>query len=199
MSNGINITSNILEKHNVSFQEAVVLLALYYHVDLDKTVPILLEKGYVSRKYFMTKPTNELFIMDKGVAVLEDLTLESDKDVPALDRLKALAVKLQVIYPEGKKQGTNYYWRGNVPDIVKKLQSFFKKYGSNYTDEQLVDATTRYMQSFKNDITYMQLLKYFIWKKSPDKGDEVSELMNYIENAGAVENRLDQNWTSKLK
>lgn len=198
MIKGITINETALKKHGVSFAEALVLLSVYYKVDLNKMFPLLIEKGFVSKKYFMNQPTDEFFISDKGVSILEGLTIDSDVDLPKEDRLKDLALKMQTLFPQGKKQGTTYYWRGNVPDIVKKLNSFFKKYGYDYTDEQILAATERYVQSFKNNNTYMQLLKYLIWKKNLQTGEEVSELMNYIENSAAVENRLDDDWTSKV-
>ena len=45
------------------------------------------------------------------------------------------------------------------------------KYGE-YTDEQVIEATKAYVASFNGNYTYMQLLKYFIWKNKVT-GEEV--------------------------
>lgn len=196
---GLHITQKALDKHKLSIEEGIILLVHFYNVDMNNTFAKLIEKKFISKKYFNNKPTDDYFMMDSGVSAIEDLLLDSEESMPSDTRINDLAIKLQGLYPEGKKYGTNYYWRGNLPDIIKKLKKFFRKYGE-HTDEQIIAATSKYLKSFRNNNVYMQLLKYFILKNSTSTGgDEVSELMNYIENEGATVGALDSDWTSKLK
>lgn len=96
-----------------------------------------------------------------------------------ISKTEQLAIKLKEIYPKGKKPGTNYYFCSNVKEVVLKLNKFFKIYGE-YTDEEIIDATQRYIDSFQEDFTYMRLLKYFIYKESDNGG--ISELATLLEN-----------------
>jgi hypothetical protein len=107
-------------------------------------------------------------------------------------------------FPEGKKEGTCQYWRGNIRDVTLKLQKFFKLYGNKYTDEQLISATQRYVNSFNGRYQFMRVLKYFICKnekKVDSEGvgyiEEVSDLAAYIENEGH-EKSLKDDWMSTM-
>ena len=84
--------------------------------------------------------------------------------------------------------------------IVRRLKLFFKKYGNEFTDEQIVQAAEKYVQGFNGNYQYMRLLKYFIFKEKVGANGEVegdSELISYIENAGQEED-LKNDWTSSL-
>ena len=123
--------------------------------------------------------------------MIDSVILDSSKEQEPQNRLVSLAERLRVIFPKGKKAGTNYYWAEGVDLIVRRLKLFFKKYGNKFTDEQIIQAAEKYVQSFNGDYTYMRLLKYFIFK------EEDSELISYIENAGQEEKWKD-NWTTTL-
>ena len=94
--------------------------------------------------------------------------------------------------------GTSYYYRCNRADIVRKLKSFFRRYGE-YTSEQIIEATQRYVASFNGNYTYLRLLKYFIWKDENKDGEtlQVSQLADWIENKGSV-NPSNSDWTTSL-
>ena len=98
-----------------------------------------------------------------------------------------LATQLKGVFPKGKKEGTNYYWAEGVALIIRRLKLFFKKYGNEFTDEQIIQASKKYVEGFNGNYQYMRLLKYFIFKEKIGAGGEVegdSELISYIENAG---------------
>ena len=112
-----------------------------------------------------------------------------------------MATRLKEIFPKGKKDGTNYYWADGVALIVRRLKLFFKKYGNTYTDEQIIQATEKYVQGFNGNYQYMRLLKYFILKEKIGAAGEVegdSELISYIENFGQ-EDTLSNDWASTLR
>ena len=77
-------------------------------------------------------------------------------------------------------------------------------YGNKYSDEQIIHAAKKYVESFNGQYTYMRALKYFIWKDEKKMGsdgrkyiEEVSDLASYIENAGQ-EDDLKRDWTSTI-
>lgn len=127
--------------------------------------------------------------------ICDNILLSSEKTVPTTDELIPIADKLRAIFPEGKKPGTPYYWKCNRREVVLKLKSFFKLYGTTYTEEEILNAARDYVDGFKGDYRFMRLLKYFIWKK--EDGEEVSELATCIDNAGQV-NEDDNNWVNNL-
>ena len=109
-------------------------------------------------------------LTDTGEHIVESL-MASSVNVASEERCTQLAEKLREIFPAGKKPGYAYTWRDSISCIADRLKKFFMKYGE-YTDEQVIEATKAYVASFNGNYTYMQLLKYFIWKNKVT-GEEV--------------------------
>lgn len=107
---------------------------------------------------------------DTGEFVAEGIMADS-KNSFSDARIVNLANKMREIFPAGKKPGYAYTWRDSESCIVDRLKKFFLKYG-DYPDEDIIDATKRYVASFNGNYQYMQLLKYFIWKNKTT-GEEV--------------------------
>lgn len=109
--------------------------------------------------------------------------------------LLGLANQMRQIFPEGRKGGSPYTWRDSPKLIAQRLQIFFSKF-DEYTDEQILEATRKYVESFSTDKTYMQLLKYFIWKRDLATGEYRSDLAALIENPEQDINNDD--WTTTM-
>ena len=194
----ININEEICKKYGLDVSEVLAVLLIKICNDIPKLFSILEEKEIVVRDllqgYMVTQRWDD---------VVSTILLDSDVKAPSPDRLENLATQLMEIFPKQKKLGTCHYFRGNRKDIILRLKKFFKLYGK-YTDEQIVTAAKKYVESFNGDYSYMRILKYFIWKdevKINSEGDryvdEVSDLANWIENAGQEED-LRNDWTSSL-
>ena len=197
----ICLSKEACSTNNITLGEALLMLAIANKANLEEAEQALIKKGYI------TADRNDLFqqigwrLTNKGAEIIDSVIIDSDKQQEPKDRLNLLAVRLKEIFPKGKKDGTNYYWADGVALIVRRLQLFFKKYGNTYTDEQIIQATEKYVQGFNGNYQYMRLLKYFILKEKVGAAGEVegdSELISYIENAGQEEN-LRNDWTSTLK
>ncbi len=189
------------QKNNISIGEVLLLLSIHNNVDLDLAQKELIKKGYI------TANMNDLFqqigwrLTNKGAEIIDSVIIDSDKNQQPEDKLVQLATRLKEIFPKGKKDGTNYYWADGVALIVRRLKLFFKKYGDAYSDEQIIQATLKYVEGFNGNYTYMRLLKYFIFKEKIGAAGEVegdSELISYIENADQTDN-FKNDWTSTLK
>ena len=77
---------------------------------------------------------------------------------------------------------------------------FFKKYGNKYTNEQIINATKKYVISFNGDYQYMQLLKYFILKTDNHTGELRSDFMSIIENGNQKDNLgLNDSWLTEIR
>lgn len=197
----ITIETNAMIRHGTCIGEILVLLEILNGVRHDSVVENLVKKGYITSatgQLFVTQKTYAL--TDKAKTLLEDVNLDSiDSDKKQGRDISSLAIKLKEIFPKGKKPGTTQYWAEGTALIVKRLRVFFKKYGEEYTDEQILKAAEDYVKSFNGDYSYMRTLKYFIWAEKPNKTGEVestSDLVTFIENADQEDLRND--WTSSL-
>lgn len=188
------------QKNNISLAEALLMLAIHNNADLDTAQKELIKKGYITADRDDSLQQIGWRLTNKGTGVIDSVIVDSDKKQEPDDRLIQLAARLKEIFPKGKKDGTNYYWADGVALIVRRLKLFFKKYGNTYTDGQIIQATSKYVEGFNGNYTYMRLLKYFIFKEKVGAAGEVegdSELISYIENAGQEEN-LRNDWTSTI-
>lgn len=110
-----------------------------------------------------------------AVEDVQNILLDADSYIPKEERLDRLYEAMREYFPHGYKMAP-YAWRGNRKDVTLKLKKFFKMYGNKYTDEQILDATRRYVECFNGDNTHMRILKYFILK------DNESDLATVLEN-----------------
>ena len=195
----IEVSDEICKKYNLSITEALVLIGLKY-----------------SSQEIFQKLNKERFLLDLGSSIFNEETkyklsrkanealsciLAESTDIVAkrTTNIEELADKLRDIYPNGKIVNSNYYYRCNRQDIINKLKTFFKMYGTKYTDEQIINATQKYINSFNGNYTYLKLLKYFIWKDERLKGESVQSLLaDFIENESS-EDTTNTDWTVELK
>ena len=197
----ITIDEDVCKKYGMTMSELLMILLVKLGVnilelgeqmaDVQMIVPHDTENG----KYLVTQRWND---------TVENIILDSDKYTQPIDRLDQLVIELQKIFPEGKKEGTSQYWRGNKREISLRLKKFFKLYDNTYTDEQILTAAKNYIETFNGQYNYMRVLKYFIWKDEKKLTEdekiqvvEISDLANYIENANSI-NDLKDEWTSTL-
>ena len=188
------------ERNGITVGEALLLLAVSNDIDLKAAEKILINKGYITANLDKSKQSNWR-VTNEGTAIIEATIVDSDKNIASDENLLPLATALKELFPKGKKPSTNYYWAEGIPLIIRRLKLFFKKYGNNYTANQIIEATRKYVDSFNGDYTYMRLLKYFILKEKIGASGDVegdSQLITFIENADQ-EDLMDNSWTSELK
>ncbi len=82
------------------------------------------------------------------------------------DFLTAVATGLRNLWPQGEKGG-KYPWRDSVPNLVKRLEFIWteRDLGDKYTVEDCLRAGRRYLSQFQDNMKYMQILKYFVFKQ----------------------------------
>ena len=179
----IEVDEVVCKKYNLSLKEVMILIGLKYGSQelfkkLNKERYLLNLGSSIFKeepKYTLSRKANE---------IISCILAESIKEVAErTTNVEELADKL----------------RGNRGDIVNKLKTFFKRYGTKYTDEQIINATKKYVESFNGNYTYLKLLKYFIWKDERAKGESVQSLLaDFIENESA-EDTISNDWTSTLR
>lgn len=203
----MNVIINLQEctNNNLTLGEALYLLALSFNCpfknsDLQK----LRDMGVIKFTSYNAR-IDDCVITSAGKDLVAKLFPDTDemKESKELDKKSVdyfeIADKLRKLYPEGRKPGTAYMWRDTTRVIAKRLLSTFKKYGISPTEEELITATKKYIDSFNGDYSYMQLLKYFICKQVVKEGtlEEVSQLASYLQNNEDA--HQDTEWTTNLK
>lgn len=194
----LTIDQSILDKHELTISEFMVLYLNAKEVDITECVNTLVKKGLADRNLFKE---NSLVVSEKIKELLSTIVIDSDKEVINKDaEFLELANELRELYPAGRKEGTTYMWRGTTAEIAKKLKTLVVKYKYSFTKEQVIKATKEYISSFNGNYKKMRLLKYFILKSERDADDNInviSELMTLIENEGQTDTHRDD-WMSTM-
>ena len=195
------INEDICKEKGMDLPSLLAVLLVKTGVNITELFNNLINKGILVKDI----SSDGFLVTQNWDSVCSDILLSADKAVPSEDQLLPLVNSLMEIFPPGKKEGTTIYWKGNKKDNRERLQKFFKLYGNKYSNEQILEAAKKYVESFNGQYTYMRALKYFIWKDEKKIGsdgkkyiEEVSDLASYIENAGQEES-LNSDWTSTLK
>lgn len=194
----ISIDESICKKYNMTLPEVLGML-LVKTGESQTVFQQMLEKQMIVTDGIF----KQLMVTQRWDDVMSNILLDSDSDKQSDDRLDILATALMEIFPKQKKVGTSHYFRGNRKDVILRLKKFFKLYGGKFSDEQILDAAKRYVESFNGNYQYMRVLKYFLWKdekKVNTEGeiyiDESSDLATLIENVDSEDYRQD--WTTSI-
>lgn len=190
----IIIKEEVCHNNHITLSELAILLAYYGGTFNSKIYERLKNKGYLQEQLL-----GGYTITEEGNKLLRQI-VDNSLDKVNKKRLENLAEKLKEIYPKGKKEGTTYMWRGTTAEIVRKLQTLIEKYNFDFTDEEAIEATKYYVESFKGDYRYMQLLKYFLLKTAKDADGNIeikSEFMSIISNKGQLEEER-KDWLSTI-
>lgn len=195
----ISINDKVCKENGITVAQLLALLLVKTGENIPKLLEELKSKEMIVEEQSLLEKTYT--ITQRWDDVCCNVILSSDKDVPIDTHIEELAKALMELYPKGKKPGTNTYWRGNLKDTKLRLKKFYKLYGNKYTDTQILEATKKYIEDHI-DLSYMRVLKYFIWKdvrKVDSDGvgyiEETSDLASYIENEGQTED----NWLNEVK
>lgn len=185
------IEENVAKRHHLSINELLGLMLFKNGCNPQQLINRMLERELIVQdmfgNYIVTKQWDD---------ELQKVLLESDAEVPKDNDLNYLVGQLREIFPKGIKTGSAA-WRGNKREITIRLQKFFKIY-DKYTDEEIIAATKKYVESFNGNYTYMRILKYFIMKDEVKIGEDgryveqVSELANFLENEMENNNSFDE-------
>lgn len=175
----LKIDDDILYKYGLNQKEFFLLAVskfIYEHDEIEK----LLNKDLIAETIKPNVRANQYYLTNKGSGIIRTIIDESDRlEKKEQNSLNELASKMAELFPKGRKDNTTKYWRGNSGLVRQKLKVFFRKYGK-FSDEIILEATKKYIDSFGNDLTLMRILPYFI-----EKNNE-SELLTTIENINEV-------------
>lgn len=190
----ITLNETSLLANALNIEEAMVLYMIHKGTKLLDTIANLEDKGYLIYN------RNTSMLTDEGYNILK--IISEAGNVANTISIKPLALSLKEIYPKGKKDN-KYYWAEGVALIEKRLRLFYRKYGNDFTEEEIIQATKSYVESFRGDTKYMKLLKYFIFKEEVKDGmvESSSDLYTILESKRNGEESsvgYSDNWTDEL-
>ena len=202
----ITIDEKVCLKRKMTLQEVLIALAIR-NTDAYEEIPNMLEREILVED----KSEDWYKVTQHWSDVLDEILCDSSKNCEKTDEeLLELAKNMREIYPEGKMKDkfgrpTAYYYRCNNSEVSKALKRFFTQFGSSYSDEEILDATRRYVASFNGNYNgQLRLLKYFILKNPIKQGEDgeghveqVSDLLTFLENKeseGGVEVNTSDDW-----
>ena len=194
-------------KHKMTLQEFLIAFVIR-NTDAYKEIP-----NMVKREILVEDKSEDWYkVTQHWSDVLDEILADSSGTIEKSDdELLELAKQMRELYPQGKMKDrygrpTPYYYRCNNSEVVKKLKKFFTLFGS-VPDEEILDATKRYVASFQGNYTGMRLIKYFILKddvRPSEDGtghvEQISDLATFLENKESEEREgvNTDDWMSKL-
>lgn len=185
----VTLDEKVCLKHKLTLQEALLVLAVRTGSTKDAVNNLLAREVLVERN-------GEFLVTQHWSDVLDEVICDSGNNGIDLseERLLALALKVQECFPKLKMryasgQDSPFYFRCNKTEIKNKLKKFLTVYG-NVSDEDIIDATKRYVATYEpKGYMGMRLAKYFIIKDDRKlmEDDEVhveqlSDLATFLEN-----------------
>lgn len=189
------IDDAILSKYNLTEEEFIALVVSFRDLDIQRGNDNLVAKGIADRNIY---DKTKIVLSDNTKNMIGSIIVDSDKEtINREEEFLDVAQSLRELYPKGKKPGTTYMWKDSNTIIAQKLKTLVVKFGYKFTKEQAIEATRRYIESFRGDYRYMQLLKYFILKTDRSTGEIRSDFMSYIDNENQGE--VNSNWLSEIR
>ena len=193
------IDDKVCKKHKMSLAEALVSYIIRMGVD-GNDIKEMLDKEILVEG---DGPTLWYQVTQRWSDVLDEILCDSEV-TPNDKRLEILAEKIREKFPPGFKvddrSGTKYYHKSNKKAITQALKRFIVYYG-DYSDEEILDATQRYIDSFRgNYVPPFQMANYFVVKDLRNKGGDItSSLATFLENKEEGEGESNNSdWTTKL-
>ena len=189
------IDDAILSKYNLTEEEFIALVVSFRDLDIQRGNDNLIAKGIADRNIY---DRTKIVLSNNTKNMIGSIIVDSDKEtINREEEFLDVAQSLRELYPKGKKPGTTYMWKDSNTIIAQKLKTLVVKFGYKFTKEQAIEATRRYIESFRGDYRYMQLLKYFILKTDRSTGEIRSDFMSYIDNENQGE--VNSNWLSEIR
>lgn len=188
----IIVDSKILKEDDFTLKEFSIVL--YY---LSGGQGVLNETlcNELRERGFLKKVADGYAFHEGKKSKIKTWMVKSSSSKEDTERLTAIAKAMQAEFPEGRKEGTNLYWRDSTKVIAQRLFTFINKYG-DHPDEDFVKAAREYVSANK-DRTLMQVLKYFIFKKNLGTGEETSQLSSYLDNKD--QKSINNDWMDSVR
>lgn len=190
-------TDLLQKKYKFSLEEFLLMLLIKNCSDINSVYESLSHVGAITNSIF----DNRVILTNKYSQLIDTILIKSDKYIPDTSRIENLAKQMRELFPKGFKAGS-VSWRGTLKEVTESLSKFFSIYGNDYTDEQILEATRKYLEIHNND-DKARCAKYFIMKNIDDINSEgkvckkrISDLAEMLENE---DSEIETDWTAELR
>ena len=199
---------NLLKTENISINDLFILVAMYheqyglldiYDENSSKRAIVILAYQHLFIHGLLEYPkedSNLIYVLsEKGKSFVERVSIHFQAEEPEKEdviKLRELSETYLLLFPKIKLP-SGVYARVSSTEIEKKFKAFiktykaaFKKdYGFKLTEEDILQATTSYINRFaKNGYLYMMNSSYFIQKKEKSAlADEILAMKNGLTSA----------------
>ena len=162
----------------LTLQEVIALLLTKVSDNAHDVISDLYDRGILVKEQSTLYPRLKPFV--KYNDLLNRILLLSDQTLPSESDLAPLAKALKEVYPKGRKSDS-IYWQDSLSATIDRLKSLYKHFPEirEYSYEDIVKATQKYVSLFPEDKTFMRTLSYFIWKRNETIS---SDLVKILEN-----------------
>ena len=192
----ISVSEDVLKKYELSLNEFLLLYLCSRETDINSVAESLVQKGLADKSL---KEEFIVVVSDNIKELIATILIDSAKAVLNKNSdFMDLANKMREIFPAGRKPDTTYYWRDSTQLIARKLSTLVTKFDISFTEEEALNATRRYVNSFNGDYRFMQLLKYFILKTDKNTGEIKSEFMSLLQNP-EEQSTLNDEWLNEIR
>lgn len=177
---------NFLEKTKMTPNDLYALYSIYIGVGVHKFINYeesyqkLFDNQYITKNVFghyELTPLGKSYLAVVGEYFKEKL----------IDRVdyKENVLKYNSLFPKGKRKDSSTGYRANPKELEQVFRWFFATY-PEYSWDDVLTVTEKYIQSFNGDYTYLKNAKYFV--KKTDKNNIVTSMLanliyNYKENS----------------
>lgn len=131
--------------------------------------------GHLKKEESKLGPVYQL--TDKGLSLIREVEHLTGKQEKAkkqklsMDGWDEYIKQYNELFPKGRKEGSTMSFRCSPKELKERFIWFFKEY-PEYTWEQVLDATRKYVNSFEQEsegFRYMQTSKYFLKKDDKNR------------------------------
>jgi hypothetical protein len=173
---------NILIKNNLTPNGYFLLYTMKKKISYNNYVNTTVELyklktlGFVEEK--IENEYKNFYLTSKAESLLKELEVFEASDSKTKSKPEKISfseweeniVAFNNKFPKGKKPGTALSFKTTPKELFERFKWFFSEY-PEYTWEDVMKATDRYVKTFEeqNDYSYMQLSKYFIKKDDKNK------------------------------
>lgn len=178
------IDTDVIKKLGIPKEVFFHVLYLYFCTKGDCEIPKIANEMGLN-----IKDTGGYMINKGGTQLIESVFMHSERPILRKDTdYEALALKLQKLFPDGRKAGTHKIWSGSTEEVTNKLRLLEYQAQCSINEDKAVEATLEYVKSFE-DKQFMQTLPNFIFRaRLDDSGiaDWSSNLLSIMENVSST-------------
>lgn len=183
-------------QHKLTLEEALLSLVAKKDINIPEMLKNLCNRGIISNNqgiYSLSEDWNKEI----------QLAIKESGGVCDFQKFMPLAKKMRECFPEGIHPVGHSHYKTSTVEVAKLLVTFFNTFGS-YSEEEIIDATKRYIASFNGNYQMCLILRNFIFLTKDVPGQkkctiESSKLADFLENKEDSSQLTADDWTINMR